>query len=118
VDRVVVKFLIPTREDSKLGSGKLHPPFRWKALQDALTTRFGGWTTSGAEARGVWVDPDTNEPVEDTSRVFEVDVDESRLDEIRALLRRACRTFVQKCVRVEILGRPEYIEGVPDDEPL
>ena len=118
MDRIVVTFLIPIREDPVIGNGQLHPPFRWKALQDALIERFGGWTTSTAEAHGAWVDPSTNEPVEDRSRVFEMDVDEDRLDEIRALLRRACRTFVQQCIRVVILGRAEYIEGCPDDEPL
>ena len=66
----------------------------------------------------MWIDPQTKKPVQDTSRVFEVDVDENRLDEMRSLLRRACHTFVQQCIRVEILGRAEYIEGDPDDEPL
>ena len=118
MDRIVVTLLIPVREDPVIGNGQLHPPFRWKALQDALTQSFGGWTTPSGEVHGVWIDPKTNVPVEDTSRVFEVDVDEESLDEIRSLVRRACRTFVQQCVRVVILGRAEYIEGGPDDEPL
>ncbi len=116
--RVVVQFLIPVREDPVAGNGQLHPPFRWKSLQDALARTFGGWTTPSGEIHGAWIDPQTKDEVRDTSRMFEVDVDEERLDEVRALLRRACRTFVQKCVRMVILGRAEYIEGGPNDEPL
>lgn len=118
MSRIVVTFLVPIREDPGTGNGEPHPPFRWKALQDALQESFGGWTTPSGEVRGVWIDPATNQPVEDTSRVFEVDVDEERLDEIRALLRRVSVTFVQQCIRVTILGRAEYIEGGSDDVPL
>jgi hypothetical protein len=118
VDRVVVTFLIPVREDPVIGSGELHPPFRWKAPQDAVQQSFGGWTAPSAEVHGVWIDPQTNVPVHDTSRVFEVDVDENRLDEIRSLLRRACGTFVQQSIRVVILGKAEYIGRGPDDESI
>jgi hypothetical protein len=87
-------------------------------LQDALETTFGGWTRPHGELDGVWMDSHTRAPVQDTSRVFEVDVEEERLDEMRCLLRRAYHTFVQQSIRAEILGRAEYIEGGPDVEPL
>ena len=118
MDRIVVTFLVPVREDLVIGNGQLHPPFRWKALEDALTQSFGGFTTPGGKVQGVWIDPKTKKPVKDTSREFQVDVDEGRLDEVRALLQRACRTFVQQCIRVVILGRAEYVAGGPDNEPL
>ena len=118
MDRIVVTFLVPVREDSVIGNGQLHPPFRWKALQDALTQSFDGFTMPSGKVQGVWIDPKTSKPVKDTSREFQVDVDEGRLDEVRALVRRACRTFAQQCIRVVILGRAEYVAGGPNDEPL
>ncbi len=118
VDRIVVRFLVPIREDPVTGNGQLHPPFRWKSLQDALQASFGGWSARVGEVDGVWIDPQTRKAVQDTSRVFEVDVDQDRLPEIRSLLGRTCLSFVQQCIRVEILGRVEYIEGDPDDQPL
>lgn len=116
--RLVVQFLIPVREDSEIARGELHPPFRWKALEDAIERAFGGWTTHAGQVRGVWVDPDTGTPVHDISRVYEVDVDEERIEETRLLLRRACRTFAQKCIRVVIRGYVEYLEPQSHDEPL
>jgi hypothetical protein len=116
--RIVVQFLIPIREDPVIGSGTLHPAFRWKALQDALERSFGGWTAPDFRVRGAWIDPQLGSPVHDESRPFEVDVEEEKLGEIRSLLRRVCRTFVQQCIRVVILGRVEYVEAAPSDEPL
>ena len=115
--RVVVAFQIPLREDEEIGQGSLHPPFRWKALMDTLYVSFDGWTEVG-EWPGVWKSEKTGAAVHDVSRAFQVDVDEARLDEIRALLRRACKTFVQQSLRVIIRGESEYLEGGPDDEPL
>ena len=40
---------------------------------------------------------------------------EERLDEIKALLARACNTFVQRAIRVEIRGLAHYVtEGTHD----
>lgn len=114
---IVVIFQIPIREDDDKGSGKLHPPFRWRALHDALYTNFGGWTRGGT-VQGVWRDPEKNRPVHDKSRTYEVDVPEERLDEIKGLLRRACLTFVQKCIRVKIDGKALYLSEEPHDESL
>lgn len=114
---VVVRFQIPICEDEKVGTGAKHSISRWKTLQDALEENFGGWSKFGS-SEGGWKDPERGIVVHDKCRVFEVDVAEGRLDELRALLRRACLTFCQKCIRAVILGRAEYIYGGPDNEPL
>lgn len=118
MSRIVVTFLIPLREDPGIGNGQLHPPFRFIALQDALTESFDGWSMHTGEVEGQWTNPKSGKTVLDKSRMFEVDVDEERIEEIRSILRRACHTFVQQTIRVVILGRADYIEGGQDDEPL
>lgn len=117
VPTLVVTFLIPIREDSEIGSGRLHGPHRWKALENAIYKAFGG-VTGRDRTSGLWRSPKTGNPVRDVSRVFEVDVPEDRLDAVRALLRRAYKTFVQQTIRVVIRGEADYISGGPDDEPL
>jgi uncharacterized protein YaaQ len=82
-----------------------------------LYQAFDGWT-KGERVEGAWRSATTGNPVYDTSRVFQVDVDEERLDELRGLLRRACKTFVQQCLRVIVRGEVEYLEGGDDDQPL
>ena len=115
--KIEVEFLIPLTEDKGLGDGSKHGPFRWKALQDALEAHFGGWTNAGIQ-RGAWIDPDTQQRTRDSSRAFKVDVPGDQLAELRQLVRSACRTFVQKCIRVVILGRVEYIKARGNDKPL
>ncbi len=114
---VVVTILIPEREEPALGGSRPHPAWRWKTLQDELHRRYGGWN-SPASRHGEWLDPDTGERVAEVCRVFEVDVPEAKVDEFRRFVGRIARTFVQKCIRVVILGRPEYIEAEESDEPL
>ena len=114
---VVVTFQIPLTEDREIGRRTRHPPFRWKALQDALHDQFGGRTEIG-KWPGNWRSSGSHKATRDTSRAFQVDVPEERLEEVRALLRRASKTFVQRAIRVIIKGEAEYLEGGPDDPPL
>jgi hypothetical protein len=115
---VVVTFQIPITEDRTVGTGLRHSPFRWKALQNALYERFGGWTRLPGETTGVWKDRKTGKPVRDRCRVFQVDVVADRVEELREVLRRACLTFVQQEIRAIVDGRPEYLGASPSHEPL
>jgi len=115
---VVVSFQIPIREDADKGNGKLHQPFRWKLLHDAIYERFGGWTRQADIKEGMWRD-EQDRPVRDkTQRSYKVDVPEERLDELKTLLSRACNTFMQKVIRVEIRGEAHYVSEAPNDEQL
>ncbi len=115
---VVVIFQIPIREDADKGSGKLHPPFRWNLLLNALYERYGGWTRQADIKEGMWRD-EKSRPVHDkTQRSYKVDVPQERLDEIKALLARACNTFMQNAIRVEIRGEAHYVSEAPNDEQL
>jgi hypothetical protein len=44
---VLVEFQIPITEDKTIGNAKLHPPYRWKRLQNVLFERFEGLTFTG-----------------------------------------------------------------------
>jgi hypothetical protein len=115
---VVVTFQIPITEDKTVGSGAPHSPFRWKTLQDALYEQFGGWTSLPGRTAGVWKDRKTGKPVRDRCRLFQVDLEENRVDELREILRRACLTFVQQEIRAIVDGKPEYLGASPGHEPL
>lgn len=115
---VVAMFQIPITEDGTVGSGRRHPTFRWKSLENALYEHFGGWTRLPGETSGMWKDRMTGEPARDRCRWFQVDLDSARVEDLRELLRRACVTFVQQEIRVVVDGKPEYIKGSPSHDPL
>ena len=107
--RVAVHFLVPHFEDKSLGEGKLHPPFRWIRLQGELEQLFEGWSILSESVRGAWIEPSTGRRVEDISTEYVVDVDESRLQELRDLMRQVAADFCQQVIRVVIRGEVEYI---------
>lgn len=115
--KVPVTFQVPFREDERAGNGELHPPTRWAELQREMEERFDGFTNQ-PNWEGSWRRPDTGGLVREGSRVFQFDVEETRLDDARAFLRRVCVTFGQHSIRAIIQGYAESIEGGPDDEPL
>lgn len=127
---VTARFQIPLREDADLRrkgraigarrtqeSGPLHRRPRWALLERTLSSTFGGWTLV-ATVVGEWYDAERDRAVREASRLYEVDLPESRVCELEALLRRCCTTFVQKCVRLVIEGRPRYVWRGPHDEVL
>ncbi|MBX3466153.1 MAG: hypothetical protein KF878_04540 [Planctomycetes bacterium] len=97
--------------------GPLHPPFRWRLLEASLTRTFGGWTRE-PDVEGEWFDDEQGRAVRERSRAYSVDVADERLGELEALLRRACVTFVQKCIRMVVSGRARLIREDEDEEPL
>lgn len=127
---VTARFQIPLREDGDLRrqkgttrarssphTGPLHGRPRWQLLQRTLTSTFGGWTLVGTVV-GEWYDAEAGHAGQEESRLYEVDVPSDRVHELEALLRRCCITFVQKCVRLVIHGRPRYVWRGPHDEVL
>lgn len=97
--------------------GPLHPRFRWQQLEAALTVTFGGWTRH-PDVEGEWFDDEQGVPVRERSRAYAVDVPEERLEALERLLRRACLTFCQKCIRMVMNGRARLIREDEHDEPL
>ena len=106
-------FLIPLRRDNVLSDGQLHDRSDWDWLRSELYARFGGLTQSHGLYEGAYIDPDTKQRVSDTSRKFYVAIEETRLEELRHLLRGACVLFAQKCIYLSVAGRVEFIEVDP-----
>jgi hypothetical protein len=119
-ERPVCSFLIPIVRDS---DRKPHPPVLWRLLHDSLLRAFGAW--SGPEAvvyyrqqepvPGTWSPGEGEEPVEDLSRRYTLAVPADRVDDLRALIRRAGNSFDQRAMYLEVAGYAELLEVRPED---
>ena len=108
-------FLIPLQRDRSLSDGKPHRRTAWLWL-DAELYPFGGVTHEKDPLEGWYLDPDTGERVEDSSRKFYVAVAEDNLFQLRATLRAACGVFQQKCIYLSVAGRVEFVKGKRDEK--
>lgn len=75
-----------------------------------LWSRFSGATQSPGLYVGFYQDPDSGQMVTDESRRYIVAVPQSRLKDLRELMREACDVFHQKCIYLSIAGKVEFIE--------
>jgi hypothetical protein len=103
-------FLIPVRRDSHLSEGSKHDPSTWQLVYRELFERFGGGTRPPGTYQGFYKDSDSGEQVSDESFKFVVAVTESRLPELRGLLRAFTIIFQQKCIYLSVAGRVEFVE--------
>jgi hypothetical protein len=106
-------FLIPIRRDRNRSDGKLHKRGAWKWLEDGLLA-FGGGTRDTDLKEGWYPDPDTGERVWDRSRRYVIALPRQQVDELRGVLREACRVFRQKCIYLSVAGHVEFVEGPSD----
>lgn len=117
--RTVCVFLVPVVRDS---DRKPHPPVLWRLLQDALVEMFEG--LGGPETvlyyrmpepvPGRWLPGEGEDTVEDLSRKYTVALPAERVDELRALLRRAGNSFDQRVMYLEVAGYAELLEVRPE----
>lgn len=118
--RPVSVFLIPVVRDS---DRQPHPPVLWRLLQDALIKRLGAVTgpetvlyyRSPEPVPGAWSPGEGEQPVEDLSRKYAVAIPADRVNELRALLRRAGNSFDQQVMYLEVAGYAEFLEVRPED---
>lgn len=101
----------PIRRDVNLSDGELHSTDLWEWLDDELFDRFSGRTIAPGLYDGFYRDPDTGERVADESRKYVVAMNESQLEELRALLSVVCVKFQQKCIYLSLAGQVEFIEA-------
>jgi hypothetical protein len=107
-------FLVPIRRDENVSDGGEHERWLWTWLDAELYRRFGGGTEAPGLYRGFYIDPDTNERVNDRCRKFFIALPEDEVDELRQLLRGVCFLFEQKCIYLNVGSRVEFVK--PNDE--
>jgi hypothetical protein len=107
-------FLVPVCRDDKLSDGAPHERWLWMWLDSELFQRFGGATQASGFYQGYYIDPDTHEKVADRCLKFFVALPESRVEELRQLLRGACFLFEQKCIYLNMAGRVEFVKASDD----
>lgn len=100
--------LVPISEDTKVGTGKSHPPQRWQRLQDMLEEAFRGWTIAPGRYHGMWLD-DQGQPCTDKSRKYIVDVDGTEQARLLAISGEMGKTFRQRSMRVVVAGEIHYV---------
>lgn len=118
--RPVCVFLVPIVRDSDRHP---HPPILWRLLEDALIALFEGlggpetvlFYRTPEPVSGLWSPEPGEAPVEDRSRRYTVAVDVGRVEELRALLRRAGNSFDQRVMYLEVAGHAELIDVRPQD---
>lgn len=110
-------FLIPLVRNS---DGTLHQPLAWNSLDDALYATFQGGTGPEQIFVAIRAVPGQyrgrrGERIRDQSYRYLAAIPTGRIEELRALLRRAANTFDQECIYLSVRGVVEFVEGRPVD---
>lgn len=113
-------FLVPIRRNS---NRRRHRPMMWALLTNALRRTFGGFSGPrrifafrGIDTvAGEWTDSRTGRTVKDQSRQFVVALPEEKLDDLRALLRKAAHSFDQEEIYLSVRGEVEFVKPGPKD---
>lgn len=111
MDRLQCNFLIPIVRNS---DKRPHQQFAWRALVDALYDMFDGDSGPrrvylvGELVRGDYRDAAGNR-IEDESREYFVALASSAVPTLREVLTRACRTFDQDCLYLNVAGKVEFV---------
>jgi hypothetical protein len=103
-------FYLPIHRDKNLSDGQLHSAEAWEWLEGELYA-FGGATKATQLFAGWYIDRDTKERVDDLSWRYEVALPRRQLRRLRAVLRKACVVFQQKCIYLSVAGLVEFVEG-------
>ena len=103
-------------------------PEVWALIQNAFKREFGGWSPLGTTAvegqGGEWVDPETNEEVEDVCMYVRVYVESGKIDNFKRLVTAIGKQLEQKQMLIDIEEVPtgEFLKifdgGLTDDEQL
>ena len=100
---ITVEFVIPWGTTA---------PATIKEIEFLLAERFGGWSLR--EGSGAWLDPATNQLVQEDTRLFEVALPESRIAEAKEVARDIARRLGEKALFLRV--GTEAVVVAPDGE--
>jgi hypothetical protein len=117
--RVQCEFFVPIVRDS---DKKPHQPISWNLLVNEIRRVFpAGHTGPETFYRGDTLVPGEYEespqapPVTDISRRCLVAIPESKVNDLRLLLRMAAHTFDQRALYLSVAGSVEFVVATEDD---
>jgi hypothetical protein len=116
---VQCEFFVPIVRNS---DKKPHQPSAWMALGNAVRRAFPAGH-SGPETfyrgdsfvPGEYEDAPNEPPIQDESRRYLLAIPESKVDDLRQLLRQAANTFDQKAMYLAVKGEVEFIAATEAD---
>lgn len=113
-------FILPLLRNS---DRQPHAPRFWRELEDVVNSTFVEGSSGPeqlfqiAPTPGRYTDQH-GRTVHDESWRYFIALPEERIDELRALLRRACNTFDQEAIYLSVAGRVELVVGRSEDGDL
>ena len=108
-------FLIPLQRDAEIADGKAHARSAWKWLHRELGLAFEAMTIAPGEYTGVWPSPLSKKNVSDKSKKYTIAIPRQRVQELRAILQKACVVFAQQSLYLSVAGNVEFIQA-PDNQ--
>jgi hypothetical protein len=116
---VQCEFFVPIVRNS---DKKPHQPSAWMALGNDIRRMFPAGH-SGPETfyrgdtlvPGEYEDGADEPPIQDESRRYLLAIPETRVDDLRQLLRKAANTFDQKAMYLAVMGVVDFIAGAEAD---
>ncbi len=111
-------FMIPLVRNS---DRQLHGPIAWRDFEDTILRTFVEGSTGperlfrvAAPVPGLWRDG-AQKTVEDENWRYYLAIPRGRIDELRAVLKRACNTFDQEAIYLSVGGSAGLVRGKPED---
>ncbi|MCI0462694.1 MAG: hypothetical protein L0Z62_37570 [Gemmataceae bacterium] len=119
-DRLVqCEFFVPIVRNS---DKQLHQPSAWALLVNEIRRIFPAGHTGpetfyrgDALLPGEYEDCPQEPPIPDSSRRYLLAIPEARAEDLRALLRRAAKTFDQKAIYLAVKGDVEFVTPTESD---
>jgi hypothetical protein len=109
---IQTSFLIPIREDKRVGNGKLHPDTRFTDFWTKICTskHFSGAYIGPGLCDGFEIDPKTKKIIPDKSKKYFIAVKKKDLKSLRDFLKEAACTFFQQRIYFEVAGKVEFVK--------
>lgn len=119
-DRLVqCEFFVPIVRNS---DKKPHQPSAWAALVNEIRKLFPAghsgpetFYRGDALVPGEYEDRPNEPPIEDSSRRYLLAIPETKIEDLRGLLRRSANTFDQKAMYLAVKGYVEFVTAAETD---